>query len=91
MEKDWTPEMQEKLVKAVADRLFEWFFQSDFESVESCLKMAKRILRDTYYLEIDGYQLAKNLEDEFVNFADQELVLLLSDVVEVAEWILQNT
>lgn len=92
MEKDWTQEMQEKLVKAVADRLVEWLFHSgDFESVKSCLKMAKIILADCQYFEIDGYLLAKNFEDEFGYFADQELVLLLSDVNIVAARILQNT
>lgn len=92
MEKDWTPEMQENLVKAVADRLAEWlFYTPDFKSVKSCLKMARIILADCQYFEIDGYLLAKNFEEEFGYFANQQLVLLLSDVNIVAVRILNNT
>jgi len=92
MEKDWTAEMQEKLVKAIADRLAEWlYYAPNLESGKSCLEMAKTILDDCQYFEIDGFLLAKNFEDEFGYFANQELVLLLSDVNIVAARILQNT
>jgi len=90
----WNDEMKKELAQIVGKQVNEWC--NDETSLEDCIETSEKILQ--WHSNDDGYELAKEFEDE--GFAsDSELVEILDsgfyDRIKVQEtfikkWVLEN-
>jgi len=72
----WNDEMKKELAKIVGKQVHEWCKQDD-TPLEDCIETAEKILE--YHSNDNGYELAKEFEDEGYS-PDSELVEILDSV-----------